>query len=117
MAPCLEDGVILYETNTVRFGKSHLPKLSEAQLVCNFSKLMFEGKTKAALRLVSGYQRGGVLNLDEIADSASPGHCVRDVLRAKHPPAQPLDPKCLLQHWADPPCRDGGVQEPPLVKF
>ncbi|XP_065918834.1 uncharacterized protein [Dysidea avara] len=83
--------------------KSHLPKLSEAQLVRNFSKLMFEGKTKAALRLVSGYQRGGVLNLDEIADSASPGHCVRDVLRAKHPPAQPLDPKCLLQHWADPP--------------
>ena len=64
---------------------------------------MFEGKTKAALRLVSGYQRGGVLNLDEIADSASPGHCVRDVLWAKHPPAQPLDPKCLLQHWADPP--------------
>ena len=83
--------------------KSHLPKLSEAQLVRNFSKLMFEGKTKAALRLISGYQRDGVLNLDEIADSASPGHCVRDVLQAKHPPAQPLDPKYLLQHWADPP--------------
>ncbi|XP_065902627.1 uncharacterized protein [Dysidea avara] len=63
-----------------------------------------QGRLKSHLpKLISGYQRGGVLNLDEIADSASPGHCVRDVLRAKHPPAQPLDPKCLLQHWADPP--------------
>jgi len=63
---------------------------------------MFEGKTKVAVRLVSGHQRGGVLNFSEIVDPAS-NFCVRDVLQAKHPPAQPLYQNCLLPDWADSP--------------
>jgi len=82
--------------------RHHPPKPSEAQIVRNFTKLMFEGKTRAALQLVSGHHRGGVLNLSDVVDPAS-NCCVRDVLRAKHPSAQPLYHNCLLPDWADPP--------------
>jgi len=82
--------------------RGHLPKPSEAQIVRNFTKLMFDGKTKAALQLVSDHQRGGVLNLSDIVDPAS-NCCDRDVLLAKNPPAQPLYQNCLLPEWADSP--------------
>ena len=37
--------------------KCHPPKQCEAQ-IANFTKPMFEGKTKAALQLVSGHHQG-----------------------------------------------------------
>ena len=83
--------------------KCHPSKQSEAQITRSFTKLMFEGKTRAALQLVSGHHCGGVLNLDEVADPADPNCVVHDVLRAKHPSAQPLHINCLLPDWADPP--------------
>jgi len=66
--------------------RGHLPKPSEVYIVSNFTKLMLEGKTKAALQLVSGHQRGRVLNPSDIVDPDS-NCCVRDVLLAKHPPS------------------------------
>ena len=64
---------------------------------------MFEGKTKAALQLLAGKGRGGVLNLDDDAVTDPLIHSVREVLRSKHPTAQPLHLNCLLPNWADPP--------------
>ena len=43
-----------------------------------------------------GQNRGGVLNLNDPADSSNPEFSARDALNAKHPPAQPLHPECLL---------------------
>ena len=68
----------------------------ETQITRSFTKLMFEGSVRAALQLLVGRDRGGVLNLDDPADPTNPGYRVRDALRAKHPPAQPLRRECLL---------------------
>ena len=74
--------------------QSRLPKLSastsDAQMARSFANLMFAGKTSAAIKLITGYKRGGLLQLDVPVDLADPGRLVRDVLTDKHPPAQPL---------------------------
>ena len=62
----------------------------EAQITCSFTKLMFEDNFRAALQLLVGHDHGGVLSLDDPADSSNPGYQVRDALHAKHPPAQLL---------------------------
>ena len=49
----------------------------------SFTSLMFEGKTKAAIRLLTDDTKGGVLRLSDKVDS---NHTVRDVLSEKHPP-------------------------------
>ena len=51
---------------------------------------MFEGKTSAAIKLLTGHKRGGLLKLTDTADPSNPSVLVHDVLRDKHPPAQPL---------------------------
>ena len=48
-----------------------------------FAKLIFEGRTKAALEHLASQHNGGVLTLDDMTDS---GHSVQDVLKSKHPP-------------------------------
>ena len=62
----------------------------ETQITRSFTKLMFEGNIRAALQLLVGRDRGGVLSLGDPVDSSNPGYQVCDALRAKHPPAQPL---------------------------
>ena len=49
-----------------------------------FAHLMFQGKVRAALRLVSDQCSSGVLNIDQEID----GTPVLDLLKSKHPPAQ-----------------------------
>ena len=70
--------------------QSRLPKLSastsDAQVARSFANLMFAGKTSAAIKLITGYKRGGLLQQDVPVDSADPGHLVRDVLTDKRPP-------------------------------
>jgi len=61
---------------------------------------MFEGKTKAALKLITGHKRGGLLKLNDPVDS---NRVVRDVLLEKHPPAQPLFRECLIDSVSEPP--------------
>lgn len=58
-----------------------------------FARLMFEGRVRAALRLLSDSNSGGVLNLDDMIDGLS----VREILKRKHPDAAPADPETLLQ--------------------
>ena len=80
--------------------QSHLRRSSlirsKTQITHAFTRHMFEGNTRGALQLLIGQDRGGVLNLNDPADPSNPEFSVRDALNAKHPPAQPLHPECLL---------------------
>ena len=69
---------------------------NETQITRSFTKLMFEGNTRAALQLLSGRDRGRVLNLNDSVDPSNPRYLVRDALSDKHPPAQPLRQECIL---------------------
>ena len=59
-----------------------------------FSRLMLQGKVKAALRWISGCTSQGVLSLEEVTDSD--GHTVLDVLLDKHPPAVDAHPEAIM---------------------
>ena len=61
---------------------------------------MLEGKTKTTLQPLAGKHNGGVLNLDDRADSDPHAH---DVLKSDYPPAQPFYLNCLLPNWDNPP--------------
>ena len=75
-----------------------------SQLVRSFTNLMFKGKTRAAIRLLTDNDRGQVLQLN---DSISPGSTdsptVLDILRSKHPPSQPHTMDLLMSPGLDPP--------------
>ena len=59
-------------------------------------KTLLEGNTRAALQLLTGQDHGGALNLNEPADLSDLECSLHDALSAKHLPAQPLHPECLL---------------------
>ena len=88
----------------VREGRAiqqRLPKHGSARpnsnLARNFSNLMFMGKCKAALDLLSNDNNGGVLHLDDPADANNPNSpTVRDILISKHPPGQPAYSSCII---------------------
>ena len=65
-----------------------------------FSKLMFEGKTHAALRYLSESSGGGLLNIDDYVDEK---RTVLDALRSKHPPAGEIHQEALITTTEDPP--------------
>ena len=94
------DGALDELVREGRMIQNHLRNKSfmrkETQITRSFTKLMFEGNIRAALQLLVGRDRGGVLSLDDPADSSNPGYRVRDALRAKHPTAQPLRRECLV---------------------
>ena len=88
----------------VREGRAiqqRLPKQRSAKantsLSRSFASLMFRGKCKAALDLLTREEKGGILHLDE---PAGPGKTntptVREILTSKHPPGQPADSKCII---------------------
>ena len=56
-----------------------------SKLAQRFSDIMMVGNVKAAIRLLSDIECGGVLTLDFLIN----GHSVKDLLLDKHPPAQP----------------------------
>ena len=58
---------------------------SDLKLARSFANLMFEGKTSAAIKLLTGQKRGGLLHLTDIADPSNPSVLVHDVLKDKHP--------------------------------
>ena len=87
-----------------RLPKTTSRKRCDENLVRSFSNLMFNGKTSAALDLLSLKGKGGVLHTNDPAnkdDPASPS--VLDVLKSKHPPAQPATATALFQHPQEPP--------------
>ena len=91
----------------VREGRTlqhRLPRHRSAQsakantnLARSFTNLMFMGKCKAALDLISNTQTGGIFHLNDPVNSDDPtSPTVREVLISKHPPAQPVYSKCIL---------------------
>ena len=69
-----------------------------------FTNLMFQGRTKAALRLLSDSDSNGVLQLNELVSSNdSDLLTVREVLELKHPPAQPRSLEASIVEEGMPP--------------
>ncbi len=65
------------------------------RLAASFAKLMFQGRTRAALRLLDESQAGGgLLSLDSVP---SEGQTVRQILKEKHPSGHEPSPEVLLQ--------------------
>ncbi len=51
---------------------------------------MYQGKTKEALEMLKGEERGGVLKMDHVRNSGNGNDKrVRDILLEKHPPGKP----------------------------
>ena len=67
-----------------------------------FSKLMLEGKTRAALRYLSDNQRHGLLDLDQLCGEKT----VQEVLQEKHPAAGPVQRDALVLN--------GDIETPPF---
>ena len=77
--------------------KSHRPSKdvnNDASKARKFSKLMMEGKVRAALRLLSTENQSGPLRLDDNVDES--GKSFRDVLEEKHPDPRPIHPDVIL---------------------
>ena len=67
---------------------------SNNSLSQSFAKLMFSGKTAAAMQLLASEpRRGGVLRLDDTIPGSGK---VYDILKSKHPAAAPLHYEALL---------------------
>ena len=85
------------------------PARADSNIARTFSNLMFKGKCKAALDLLSESDKGGILHLDARVnpdDLSSP--TVREALLQKHPPSQKLHSECIV---------DEEPQEPHPVIF
>ena len=97
------DGSILELLREGKAIQGRLPKSrahkddDDDQLARSFAKLMFQGKTHAALQLLSDKGKGGVLSLDRSVTTKDADPCtVKDALRSKHPPCQSANPDTLI---------------------
>ena len=79
------------------YSKAH--RTSKTTLARRFTSLMFLGKTKDAIRLLSTSDCGGPLDLNEIFD----GKSVLEILESKHPPPRPTSPEALFHPDVEPP--------------
>ena len=72
---------------------------------------MTEGRVKAALRLISNQEKGGILPLDSLIhiDETTTKN-VQEILLEKHPPAESLVPSTVCQP-------DDSIPEPHPVQF
>ena len=57
---------------------------------------MFQGKTRAALRLLSDQSKGGILHLDDLVETDEGQRKVKDILADKHPPGKPAHPDAII---------------------
>jgi len=72
---------------------------SVVHLAQSFSKLMFEGKVKQALRLLAAQGKGGTLNLDShipASGTCSGAKTGREILFEKHPKGQPIKSSIVI---------------------
>ena len=101
---CLEKRLSLWSNGElmelVKEGRAlqqRLPPRGAPKLARSFSNLMFAGKCKAALDLLSNADKGGLLHLNDPVNPDDPSSLsVKDVLISKHPPAQPVHHDCVL---------------------
>ena len=110
---CLSRRLELWEkgniTELLKEGKmiqSHLrssfgahPNDDSEKLARTFSKLMMEGRIRAALRLLRMNTHTGLLSLDEVINNDS-GKTVQDVLEEKHPDAKPAHAETIMSQSA-----------------
>ena len=81
------------------YSLKHKPS-TESKLDRLFTNLMFQGKTKATIRLLTEGVGGDVMQLDEVS---SDSRTVREILDSKHPPPQSCSVDSLLDSDLDPP--------------
>lgn len=97
----LNDLVLEGRTIQRRLPEQHRPKTKDS-LSRSFSNLMFAGKTKAALDLLTRNDGGGVLHLADPSNPSTPDSAtVREVLDSKHPKGQAAHANLILP--SDPP--------------
>ena len=89
----LKEGRAL-QKSLASFQPSKRDTADDALTARRFSKMMMEGRVRAALRLLSSDSHTGLLRLDETIDTS--GKTVRDVLEDKHPDPKPVHPEALL---------------------
>ena len=73
-------------------------KDTDAESARIFSRLMMQGKVKAALRVLSNNSSGGILPLEKQMDGTE--STVFDILREKHPAAQDINPEAVVPESA-----------------
>ena len=74
---------------------SRFPKIvDDAKVARKFSKLMMEGKVRAALKLLNNGTQSAPLMLDDVVEEC--GKSVRDILKDKHPHPKPPHPDVIL---------------------
>ena len=76
----------------------HARSSKEEQTTRLFTKLMLQGKVRAALRILTNESKGGPLPIDTRLSTHpdQPITTVRDELLKKHPPGQPAHPDALI---------------------
>ncbi len=74
------------------------PNRPRDSLASSFANLMFKGKCKAALDLLSNEEKGGILHLKDPADSNDPtSPTVKECLMSKHPQGRQAQLNCILE--------------------
>lgn len=68
---------------------------------------MFQGKTRAAIQLLSSQNSNGTLHLNDVIDTSKGPKKVRDTLFDKHPPGQPACPEANIN--------DSSLDTPPVL--
>ena len=121
---CLERRMLTWQKGNIRnlleegrALQSHLPKSYPSNrdnpnnLARTFSKFMFQGKTNAALQLLSQQGTGGgIFRADDVVDlGENTQKTVMEILRSKLPPTQLVSRDALLDGIADPP------EVPPVI--
>ena len=81
------------------YSRSLKPRV-ESKLVCTFTNMMLQGKTKATIHLLTADGQGEVLQLDAFT---SDGRIVLEILRSKHPFPQSYSVSALQHPNLDPP--------------
>ena len=85
---------LLLEGRAIQSRLSFNTKLNSTQLSRSFARLMFAGRVKSALRLLSDKATTvKPLSLDDLQPSCK---SVREVLHEKHPPSHPVAARALL---------------------
>ena len=91
---------LVMEGNLIQ-GHLHSPtgahkKNSDDRIAHTFSKLMMEGRVRAAIRLLANNAHAGLLSLNEKISDDPSGKTVKDILEEKHPDAAPAHPDAIL---------------------
>ena len=95
---------LLDEGHTIQHQLSRKPPKQQEDTARIFTKLMMEGKVRAALQIVTDSNGSGILPLDKVIDVENNNvETVRGVLLKKHPHKQPPRPSSLIKPDSPPP--------------